>query len=151
MRRTTAQVPLHVERVVNRRMNRSEALTRLDRLEALHLPFASPQRLMRVLSSIVHAQSLFVRARKADFADRRPIGFQFVGHDGCRNETLASKQASEKLQCRSLVTSSLDEDVKDLAFAVDGAPHIHLPTTNRDHHFIEMPSMVRPRSKALSK
>jgi hypothetical protein len=80
---------------------------------------------MRVLRSIVHAQSLFMHARKADFADRRPIGFQFVGHDGCRNETLASKQGSEKFQCRSLVTSSLDEDVKDLAFAVDRAPHIH--------------------------
>jgi len=33
---------------VNRRMNRSEALSRLDRLEALHLPFAPPQRLVVV-------------------------------------------------------------------------------------------------------
>ena len=102
-------MPLHIERIVNRRMSRSEALGRFDRFEALHFSFASPHWLMRVLRSIVGAQSLFVRTRKTDFADRRSIGFQFVGHDGCRNETVASKETSEKLQSRSLVPSRLDE------------------------------------------
>jgi hypothetical protein len=78
------------------------------------------QRLMGVLRSIVHAQSLFGRTRKADFSDRRAIGFQFLGHDCCGNETLASKRCSQKLQCRNLLTSNPDEDWRSTAMKSRG-------------------------------
>ena len=87
-------MPLHIERIINRGMSRGEALGRFGRFETLHFSFELPHWLMRVLSSIVGAQSLFALTRKTDFADRRSIGFQFVGHEGCRNETVASKEAS---------------------------------------------------------
>ena len=46
-----------VECVANRRMDGNKALSRFGSFETLHFSFASPERLMRVLSSIVGAQS----------------------------------------------------------------------------------------------
>jgi hypothetical protein len=40
MRRTADQMPLNIEYVVDRRMNRNETLSGLGRFEALHLSFA---------------------------------------------------------------------------------------------------------------
>jgi hypothetical protein len=36
----------------------------------------------------------------------------------------------------------LDQDLENLAFAVDGAPHINLASSNCDHHFVKMPPRV---------
>jgi hypothetical protein len=41
---------------------------------------------------------------------------------------------------------SFDNVTKPFAFAIDAAPHIHSLAANRDHHLVEMPSIVRPRS-----
>ena len=49
-----------LECVANRRMDGNKALSRFGSFETLHFSFASPERLMRVLSSIVGAQSLLV-------------------------------------------------------------------------------------------
>lgn len=97
---------------------------------------------MRVLRSIVGAQSLLVQSREANFAKSCSVGSQFVGDDNRRNERQTSKQFPEQPQRRGLIASGLDQDLENLAFAVDGAPHIHLPSSDRDHHFVEMPSIV---------
>jgi hypothetical protein len=67
-----------------------------------------------------------VRTREANFVKRCPVGSQFVGDDNRRNEALASKEFAEQPQCCDLVALGLNEDFKNLAFAVDGAPHVHL-------------------------
>ncbi len=85
---------------------------------------------MRVLRSIVGAQSLLVQSREANFAKRRSVGSQFFGDDNLRNEALASKQFLEQPQRRGLVALGLDQDLKNLTFAVDSAPHIHLPSSD---------------------
>jgi hypothetical protein len=66
-------MPLHVERVVNGRVDGNKALSRFDWFEALHLSFTSSKRLMRILRSIVGAQSLLMQARVANFAKRRSV------------------------------------------------------------------------------
>jgi hypothetical protein len=39
-----------------------------------------------------------------------------------------------------LVTLVLYQDLKNLAIAVNGTPHIHLVSSDSDHHFVEMTS-----------
>lgn len=113
-----------------------------SRFKALHLSFASSKRLMRILRSIVGTQSLLVQSREANFAKRRSVGSEFVGDDNLRNEALTSKQCPEQPQRRGFIALGLDQDLKNLAFAVDGAPHVHFLSRERDHHFIEMPLSV---------
>jgi hypothetical protein len=73
MRRTADQMPLNIECVVDRRMNRNEALSGFGRFEALHLSFSSSNRLMRVLRAVVGPQSLLMPSRETKFAKRRPV------------------------------------------------------------------------------
>ena len=98
---------------------------------------------MRVLRAVVGAQSLLVRTREANFAKRRPLGSQLVGDDNRRNEPLVTKEFAEQAQCRDLVALGLNENFENLAFAVNGTPHVHLASGDRDHHFVEMPTSVR--------
>jgi hypothetical protein len=46
VRRTADQMPLNIECVVDRRMNRNKALSRFSQFEALHLSLSPPDRLM---------------------------------------------------------------------------------------------------------
>ena len=85
---------------------------------------------MRVLRSIVGAQSLLVQTREANFAKRRSVGPEFVGDDYRRNEALTSKQFPEQPRRRGLVALGLDQDLENLAFTVNSAPHIHLPSSD---------------------
>ena len=80
---------------------------------------------------------LLVRTREANFAKRRPVGSQLVGDDNRR------KEFAEQPQCRDLVALGLNENFENLAFAVNGTPHVHLASGDRDHHFVEMPTSVR--------
>src|ERR1700747_3393377 len=73
MRPTADQMPLNIECVVDRRMNRNKALSRFGRFEALHLSFSSSNWLMRVLRAVVGAQALLMESRKANFAKRSSI------------------------------------------------------------------------------
>jgi hypothetical protein len=116
------QMPLHVERVVNGRVEGNKAL------EALHFSFASSKRLMRILRAIVGAQSLLMQTREANFAKCRSVGSQFVGDDYRRNEALTSKEIPQQPHRRGFVAWGLDQDLENLAFAVDSTPHLHFPS-----------------------
>jgi hypothetical protein len=83
--------------------------------KALHLSFASSNRLMRVLRAVVGAQSLLVLTREANFAKRRPVGSQLVGDDNRRNETLVTKEFAKQPQRRDLVALGLNENFENLA------------------------------------
>ena len=84
-------MPLNIECVVDRGMDRNEALGRFGQFEALHLSLSPPDRLMRVLGAVVGAQSLLVQSRKAKFAKCRSVGAQFIGDNNRRDKTLATK------------------------------------------------------------
>src|ERR1700730_10050367 len=121
---------LYIECVVNGRMDGNKTLSRLDWFETLHLSFASSKRLMRILRSIVGTQSLLVQSREANFAKRRSVGSEFVGDDYRWNEALTANHVPQQPQRRGLVASGLDQDFENLAFAVDCAPHVHLPSSD---------------------
>ena len=43
-------------------------------------------------------------------------------------------------------STTLDQDLKDLAFVVDGTPQIHLLARDPDDHFVEMPATTWSRT-----
>jgi hypothetical protein len=133
MRRTANQMPLNIECIVDRRMNRNEALSGFGRFEALHLSLASSNWLMRVLGAVVGAQALFMQSRKANFTKRSSIRSQFIGDVNRGSKALATKEFTEQARGRCLVTLGLNENVMNLAFAIDSAPHVHLFSPKRDH------------------
>ena len=135
-------MPLNIECVVDRRMNRNEALSRFGRFEALHLSFASSNWLMRVLGAIVGAQSLLVRTRGAKFAKSRPVGSEFIGDNNRGDKALAAKELAQKAQCRGLVAPGLNKNFQNLALTIDSMPQVHLLSRERDHHFIQMSAGV---------
>ena len=96
----------------------------------MHLMFSSSKRLMRILGTIVGAQPLLVQSREANFAKRRSVRSQFVGDDHRRNKAPASKQFPEQPQRCGLVAVRLDQDLQNLAFAVDRTPQVLLPSSD---------------------
>ena len=97
---------------------------------------------MRVLRPVIGAQALFMLTREADGPQRRPVGSEFVRDNDGRGISLLLEQCPQQLQRGG------DQDVENFAFAIDGPPHIHALPTNRDHHLVEMPLIVRLRSSA---
>ena len=79
MRGTADQMPLNIECVIDRRMNRNEALSRSGRFEALHLAFSPPDRLMRVLRTVVVTDKL-----RSYGAALRELGFSRRHEQGLR-------------------------------------------------------------------
>jgi hypothetical protein len=47
-----------------------------------------------------------------------------------RPKALASKQFPEQPRRRGLIALWLYQDLENLAFAVNGAPHVHLPSSD---------------------
>ena len=80
-------------------------------------------------------------AGKPEMPEGRAVGAQLVGcHPGWR-EALFAKQLAHQLDRRRPVSTTLDQDLKDLAFVVDGTPQIHVLACDPDDHFIEMPAI----------
>jgi hypothetical protein len=70
------------------------------------------------------------QTREANFAKCRSVGSQFIGDDYRRNEALPSKEFPQQLHRRGFVAVGLDQDLENLAFAVDSTPHVHLPSSD---------------------
>jgi len=85
---------------------------------------------MRILCAIVGAQPLLMQTRETNSTKRRSVRSEFVGDDNLRNEGLMSKQCPQQPHRRSHVALELDQDLENLAFAVDSTPHIPLPSSD---------------------
>ena len=63
-----------------------------------------------------------------------------------RREALFAQQLAHQLDGRRPVSTTLDQDLEDLAFVVDGTPEIHPLARDPHHHFVEVPPIARPRT-----
>ena len=81
-------------------------------------------------------------AGKSEMPKGSAVGAQLVGRSPRRREALFAHQ----LDGRRPVSTTLDQDLKDLAFVVDGTPQIHVPACDTDDHFVEMPAIARSRT-----
>ena len=71
---------------------------------------------------------------------------QLVGRHSRRREALLSEQVAHELDGRRPVSTTLDQDLQDLAFLVDGTPQIHVLACDADDHFVEMPAIAGSRT-----
>ena len=74
------------------------------------------------------------------------VGALLVGRHPRRREALFAQQLAHQLDGRRPVSSTLDQDLKDLAFVVDGTPQIHVLACDPNDHFVEMPAIARSRT-----
>ena len=63
-----------------------------------------------------------MESRKAKFTKRGSIRSQVIGDDNRRDKALATKEFTEEAHRRHLLTPGLNENVKNLALAIDSAP-----------------------------
>lgn len=137
---------LEVERVVDGGVYREEALGRRGRLEALHLSFAAPDRLVGDLGPMVVPQTLLVARREPQPGKGGAIRRQPVGRDLRGSKALLLEQHTHELPGRRLVPPALDEDVQHFALVVDGTPQVHPPPSDPHDHLVEVPAWARPAS-----
>ena len=71
---------------------------------------------------------------------------QLVSRHRLRREALLAEQLAHQLDGRRLVSTTLDQDLEDLAFVIDGTPQIHVLARDPDDHFVEMPAIARSRT-----
>ena len=60
----------------------------------------------------------------------RAVGAQLVSRHFFRREALLAEQLAHQLDGRRPVSTTLDQDLEDLAFVVDGTPQIHVLARN---------------------
>src|ERR1700730_12646583 len=101
---------------------------------------------MRILCSIVFSQALLMVAGKSEMSEGRAVGAQLVGRHPRRREALFAEQLPHQFDGRRPVSTTLDQDLEDLAFVVDGTPQVHVLARDPDNHFVEMPAIARPRT-----
>jgi hypothetical protein len=77
-------------------------------------------------------------AGKPEMLEGCTVGAKLVGRHPRRREPLLAEQLAHQLDGRSPVSTTLDQDLKDLAFVVDGTPQIHVLARHPDDHFVEM-------------
>jgi hypothetical protein len=98
---------------------------------------------MGVLGAIVRPQSLLMRAGQAKVPERRSIGAELVGGQQFRGETQFPQELAHQPERRPPVASALNQHIEDLTLMIDGAPQVHPPAGDPDHHLVEMPSLAR--------
>src|SRR6185295_19704102 len=101
---------------------------------------------MRILRPIVCSQALLMVAGKPEMPEGSSVGAQLVGRHPGRREALFVEQLAHQLDSRRRVSTTLDQDLEDLALVVDGTPQIHLLACDPDDHFVEMPAIARSRT-----
>ncbi len=134
---------LKIEDVVDGRVGGDEALSLSLGFEPLHLSLASSDRQVGILSPVVVAQPSWIVALLAfQGLQGGPVRSQPVGDKPFRDEALVLEQFPQQFQGCCFVAALLDEDVEDLALAVDGPPHVHAFAVDAHDHLVEMPHAV---------
>jgi len=100
---------------------------------------------MRILGPIVPPQSLLVPSRQADFGLCRAVRAQPVGNQHIRREALFLEQLAHQFHGRSLVASSLHQQVENFAFVVNCTPQPELLARNH-HGQVSGAGEFRPRA-----
>src|ERR1700680_2612236 len=101
---------------------------------------------MRILRPIVFSPALLMVAGKSEMPEGSAVRAQLVGRHPRRREALFAAQPAHPLHGRGPVSTTLDQDLKDLALVVDGTPQIHVLARDPDDHFVKMPTIARSRT-----
>jgi hypothetical protein len=124
------QVTADVEGVVTGRVAGEETSRSSSRSKPLYLSLSSSERHVRASTPVVQSLAPKVEAGKAKVAESGVVRAIAISDDRRGYEPLAFQQLAHQAQCCILVAPGLNENVEGLAFIINGAPQIHLPTGN---------------------
>ena len=93
--------------------------------------------------SIVRTLIIDVFSRQAEGPKGNMIGLEFIDCDSRWRPALFLQKSPHQLQRCLGIALRLHEEIKDLAFIVDGAPQPMTSPSDNDDHFIEMPIVAR--------
>src|ERR1700757_2023358 len=116
-----------------------EALRLPRRLEALHLPFSTPGRSMRVLHSIVQVAALAVFDMGHQRTLRHTIAAELVGNEDPRHILQTLQQPLEETLRGAGITPMLHQDVEHDPVLIDGTPKIMQLTSDPNEDLIQVP------------
>jgi hypothetical protein len=134
-----------VEEVGDWVVNGDEALEVPGRFEPLHDPLSSPRWLMRILGAIVEPLVLTMFEFHPHFRARSAVGAELIGdhYPGCAS-LFADELAQEPFGCL-LVTTALNQGVKDETILINGTPKPMLCAIDGHDDFIDMPFVAELR------
>src|SRR6266436_6637292 len=101
---------------------------------------------MRILRPIVFSQALLMVAGKSEIPEGSAVGAQLVGRHPRRSEALFAEQLAHQLDGRRPVSTTLDQDLEDLALVVDGTPQMHALARDPDDHLASRPGESHPQA-----
>ena len=81
---------------------------------------------MGILCPVILPATCVVPPRNSEFAQRRAVGSELVGHDGDWSDALLLQEFSHQLERRLAVSPWVNEVSRALAFAVHGMPDVQL-------------------------
>src|SRR5215216_1545690 len=84
-------------------------------------------------------------AAQAQSLEGGGVGAQLVGDRQSGYETLLTEQLAHQLYGCPFVPATLDKDIEDFAFLIDGAPQIQALAGDPHDHLVQMPAVARPR------
>jgi hypothetical protein len=122
------------------------------RLELLHTPLALAGGLMGAFGPIVQIAVLPMFHTRQHFPLRRTIDAELIGDDHARHVGQLLEEFPEELLGRNLVTTTLDQDIEDMAVLIHRPPQIMplMPLTmNGEKYLIHMPCVACPRAPAV--
>ena len=67
------------------------------------------------------------------------VRLQLIRHDPDWPNALAPEKLSHEFQCRPLVPALLNQDVEHFAFAIHGAPQVHLLAADIHENLVDVP------------
>jgi hypothetical protein len=139
---SSEQMPADTKEVLHEAVHRQEALRVSDRLEATHLAFTLPGRLMREFRAIVLVLPRAVHHGRHRGAVRRGVAAQLIRDQTAGLPALSFQQLPEKTGGRPPIAPRLDKDVDDIAVLVHGTPQILLPPLDLHEHFVQIPGVA---------
>jgi hypothetical protein len=83
------------------------------------------------------------RAQSPRWRPAAAVGAEPIGDEHARRIALLPEELAHQPQGGGLLPLGLDEQVEDLALAVDGSPQIHTPAPDRDDHLVQVPGIGR--------
>ena len=70
------------------------------------------------------------------------VALELVGDEAARLHTLALQQLPEESPCSARVSSTLDQDVKDITVLVNGTPQAVSLASDADEDLVKEPSVT---------
>src|SRR5436190_4340662 len=101
---------------------------------------------MRILRPMVLTQALLMVAGKPEMPEGSAVRAQLVGRHLFRREALLAEQLAHEPDSCPLVSSALNQDLEDLTLMINRAPQVHMPASDPDDHFVEMPAITWSRT-----